>query len=78
MTVKLYDTGVYLVRGREVTADGPEALQKIKAETGKETSREEALRETMAYRILESHNVSGNMEQLQIKFDRLTSHDITL
>ena len=31
----------------------------------------------MAYSILEAHNTSGNMEQLQIKFDKLTSHDIT-
>ena len=31
----------------------------------------------MAYRILEAHNTSGNMERLQIKFDKLTSHDIT-
>ena len=31
----------------------------------------------MAYGILAEHNTSGNMEQLQIKFDKLTSHDIT-
>ena len=31
----------------------------------------------MAYAILEKHNTSGNMENLQIKFDKLTSHDIT-
>lgn len=32
---------------------------------------------TIAYRILEAHNTSGNMEKLQIRFDKLTSHDIT-
>ena len=31
----------------------------------------------MAYHILADHNTSGNMERLQIKFDKLTSHDIT-
>jgi aconitate hydratase len=31
----------------------------------------------MAYGILEKHNTSGNMEQLQVKFDKMTSHDIT-
>ena len=40
-------------------------------------SREEASKETMAYSILEKHNTSGNMDDLQIKFDKLTSHDIT-
>ena len=32
---------------------------------------------TIAYGILKEHNTSGNMEKLQIKFDKLTSHDIT-
>lgn len=40
-------------------------------------SREEAAKNTIAYGILDSHNTSGNMERLQIKFDKLTSHDIT-
>ena len=31
----------------------------------------------MAYRILNAHNTSDNMQQLKIKFDKLTSHDIT-
>ncbi len=32
---------------------------------------------TMAYRILSAHNRSGNMQQLQIAFDAMASHDIT-
>ena len=32
---------------------------------------------TMAYNILTAHNISGNDKALQIKFDKLTSHDIT-
>ncbi len=40
-------------------------------------SKEDAARNTMAYSILKAHNTSGNMEKLQIKFDKLTSHDIT-
>ena len=31
----------------------------------------------MAYGILTSHNISGNDKDLQIKFDEMTSHDIT-
>ena len=71
--VKLYDKGVYLLNGTEITEDARQVEQK----TGQKLSREEAVKQTMAYRILESHNTSGNMERLQIKFDKLTSHDIT-
>lgn len=48
-----------------------------KGKTGREVSKEEARTQTMAYGILDAHNTSGNMERLQIKFDKLTSHDIT-
>ena len=71
--VKLYDKGVYLLSGTEIAEDARQVEQK----TGQKISREEAVKQTMAYRILESHNTSGNMERLQIKFDKLTSHDIT-
>ena len=63
--IKLYDNGIYLLNGTEFT----ESVQDI--------SKEEAAKNTMAYRILADHNTSGNMERLQIKFDKLTSHDIT-
>ncbi len=66
--MKLYDTGVYLMNGQKIV---PEAQADILV------SREEAAKNTIAYSILESHNTSGNMEKLQIKFDKLTSHDIT-
>lgn len=65
--MKLYDGGVYLVGGREILTDGASLP----------ITREEASKNTIAYGILESHNVSGNMENLQIRFDKLTSHDIT-
>ena len=71
--VKLYDKGVYLLNGTEIAEDARQVEQK----TGQKISREEAVKQTMAYHILESHNTSGNMERLQIKFDKLTSHDIT-
>ena len=76
--VKLYDSGVWLVNGRDIVEDGPEAAAAIGQMTGSTAvSREEASKETMAYSILEKHNTSGNMDDLQIKFDKLTSHDIT-
>lgn len=75
--INLYDGGVYLVNGTEIVADGADAAAELKAKTGKEICKEQAAKGTIAYRILEEHNTSGNMEKLKIKFDKLTSHDIT-
>ena len=75
--INLYDSGVYLVNGTEIVADGADAAAELKAKTGKEIYKEQAAKGTIAYRILEEHNTSGNMEKLKIKFDKLTSHDIT-
>ena len=75
--MKLYEQGVYLLQGTELVADGPQAQDEIRQKTGQEVTKEEAAKQTMAYGILESHNTSGNMQNLQIKFDKLTSHDIT-
>lgn len=49
----------------------------LNAECGSAPSKEEAAKGTMAYKILEKHNTSGDMQNLHIKFDKLTSHDIT-
>ncbi len=74
--VKLYDGGVYLINGSEIVAeDGNGAA--VCERNGLTLTKADAAKETMAYRILEAHNTSGDMEQLQIKFDKLTSHDIT-
>ena len=75
--MKLYNNGVYLVNGSQIIEDGPEANAAIKAATGKDVTKDGAHTQTMAYGILNSHNTSGNMEHLQIKFDKLISHDIT-
>ena len=75
--VSLMETGAYLVNGTEVVAENADAAALIKSKTGLEISKEEALKNTIAYGILESHNTSDNMDKLKIKFDKLTSHDIT-
>ncbi len=76
--IKLYDTGAYLVNGTELVEDSGDAKLILRNMLGKDTlSREEASENTIAYRILKNHNTSGNMEKLKIKFDKLTSHDIT-
>ena len=75
--IKLYDNGVYLVNGTEIIEDNADAASALQSKCGKAPSKEEAAKGTMAYGILEAHNTSGNMQNLQIKFDKLTSHDIT-
>ncbi|MFI3209404.1 MAG: hydratase, partial [Eubacteriales bacterium] len=62
--IKLYDQGVYLLNGTDISEQAP-------------VSKEEAAKNTIAYGILEAHNTVDNMEHLQVKFDKLTSHDIT-
>ena len=71
--IKLYEGGAYLVNGEELVTD--EAI--LKSKTGKDISKEEAAKGTIAYSILQAHNKSGNDKKLNIKFDKLTSHDIT-
>lgn len=74
--IKLYETGAYLLNGKELVADDAAAAAEL-AGRGISTTKEEASKNTMAYGILEAHNTSGNMENLKIKFDKMTSHDIT-
>ena len=71
--IKLYDAGVYLVNGTEICTDPAEAAKKA----GRPVDRAAALRGTMAYGILKAHNTSGDMDNLRLRFDSMTSHDIT-
>ncbi|HIU75161.1 MAG TPA: hydratase [Candidatus Pelethocola excrementipullorum] len=75
--IQLMDTGAYLVRGEQLIPDDQEAQAKLRSAAGVSPSREEASRNTIAYGILNDHNTSDNMQNLRIKFDKLTSHDIT-
>lgn len=75
--VKLYNQGVYLLNGSEIVPDGADAVREIEGKVGHAVSKEEAAKETIAYCILKEHNTSPDMEHLRIKFDKLTSHDIT-
>lgn len=68
--VKLYDSGVYLIDGETLVPEkeGSERFhyEKEKKKTG-----------TIAYRILQAHNMSEDKENLKIRFDAITSHDLT-
>ena len=64
--IKLYDEGVFLIDGTKIAG---------KAE--RQDDPASAAKNTIAYSILNSHNTSDNPDKLKIKFDKLTSHDIT-
>ncbi|MBQ7260875.1 MAG: hydratase [Lachnospiraceae bacterium] len=65
--IRLYDEGIYLQNGKDI----------IEESRAQGSVKEEAVKGTIAWGILKEHNTSGNMEKLQIRFDKLTSHDIT-
>lgn len=67
--IKLYDKGAFLVNGTELVQDTEGCCQGI--------TKGEAAKQTIAYGILKEHNTSSDMNRLKIKFDKLTSHDIT-
>ena len=81
--MKLFEGGAYLVNGTTLIPDSADALNMVKNMVGAGTAdgevltKEKAKEATIAYGILKSHNTSGNMNKLKIKFDKLTSHDIT-
>ncbi|MDD7269181.1 MAG: aconitase family protein, partial [Treponema sp.] len=60
--MKLWEKGAYLVNGKLTDAGSNPA---------------DGAKKTMAYSILQKHNTSGDAAKLKIKFDKITSHDIT-
>lgn len=76
--VTMFDSGAWLLNGTELIRDGADQEAVLKDKLGGQAvSKEDAARNTIAYRILQAHNTSGDEKKLQIKFDKLTSHDIT-
>ena len=73
--IQLFSEGAYLVDGTTLVKESEAGG--LKQLVGEKVSKEDAAKNTIAYGILRDHNTSGNMEKLQIKFDKLTSHDIT-
>ena len=73
--INLFSEGAYLVNGTTLVKESEK--EKLNQMTGSVPAKEDAAKQTIAYGILKDHNTSGNMEKLQIKFDKLTSHDIT-
>ena len=75
--IKLHNGGAYLINGIDIVEDGPKALEAVAAKTGCQMSKEDAAKQTIAYGILKAHNTADDMKKLKIRFDKLTSHDIT-
>ena len=75
--IQLYDGGAYVLNGTEIIADTVESTSILAGKLGSVPEKEEAKKQTIAYGILKAHNTSDNMDKLKIRFDKLTSHDIT-
>ena len=73
--IQLSNGGIYLVHGKNLIPENE--VKKVESILGRKVDKEEAHKGTIAYRILEKHNQSSDMKHLKIKFDALTSHDIT-
>ncbi len=69
--IELIKDGVYLTDGENILTEA-----EFQARYG-ENNKEIHKKGTIAYGILESHNTSGDMDFLKIKFDKMASHDIT-
>ena len=68
--ISLYSEGIFLLHGSEIVSES-QAVQEMCMD------REKARHETITYNILKSHNTAGDMNRLRLKFDSMTSHDIT-
>ena len=75
--IELSKGGAYLINGVDLCFEGNDTEAELKSKLGQVPDKSEAAKNTMAYNILAAHNTSGNMDKLKIKFDKLTSHDIT-
>ena len=73
--ISLYKEGVYLLNGTEIIPESE--ASRAPQLSGEQNGQEEARHETITYGILKSHNTSGDMNRLRLKFDSMTSHDIT-
>ncbi|ABR49352.1 aconitate hydratase domain protein [Alkaliphilus metalliredigens QYMF] len=74
--INLYENGGYLINGNEIIFNTPDVKEVIRNKTGKELNEKAAKQGSITCQILNSHNI-GTGDELRLKFDSLTSHDIT-
>ena len=80
--VKVFADGGYIYKGREIVCMAEDfssdRVSNFLTSHGEDiVSKDEMIKNTMTYSILEAHNVSDNVKGLRLKFDALASHDIT-
>lgn len=75
--IKIMDNQVLVLNGREIYDQDENYAEVVKHKLGKGFDLEEARKGTIAHGIIEAHNHSENFKNLKIKFDSITSHDIT-
>ena len=75
--IKLLQNGAWLLNGQEIVEDTADSTTILNSKLGYVPEKKDAAAQTMAYNILQAHNTSDSKEQLKIKFDKMTSHDIT-
>ena len=68
--MQLYDSGIFLLDGKTIVPE-MEAKRELREK------KEQLKKGTISYRILQAHNTGSNQEKLKIKFDAITSHDLT-
>jgi len=73
--IELFNSGAYLINSRDIIVDSSDAAAKL-AQCGVSASKEQARKGTISHGILASHN-RGDERNLALRFDSLTSHDIT-
>lgn len=75
--ITLLQNGAWLLNGQEIVEDTADSVAVLNSKLGYVPEKKDAAAQTMAYNILQAHNTSDSKEQLKIKFDKMTSHDIT-
>lgn len=75
--ITLFEKGAYLLNGTELIEENQNQEEVLSSRLGYFPDKEEARKNTLSYSILQSHSVSDNDKKLKIKFDKITSHDIT-
>ncbi len=76
--MKLFERGAYVIHGKQIIEEKDDIDIKLAKELGNDIpTKQEAAKNTITYGILEAHNTSETMDKLKLKFDKLTSHDIT-
>lgn len=71
--IEIFENGSFLYKGTELFR----SREELEKKTSQRIDPHEAVRGTISYQILKAHNTNDNMDHLKLKFDSMTSHDIS-